>query len=301
MRKRRRLSSEVFNYAKTTLNAALGRVGYRLGKIDKFIVDLRQVTADPVEGCYRAGGRPFLLEVPLERCRILPASGFSCVAPNPFLDTMLAHAAGKATGYKASPLRRFYETWQPASAAEVVGLADGAAEPLRAAPPLGFVFPWGGLDPAESHILWQRIIAADYREHGISHSAQAGWKGWGPIDEEIGGLEFARLVSVYEAVKAQGYRRNDEFNGDIGGVALCNDDGFAVLVTAGHHRCAALAALDYRSAPIRFLAADIIRRSEVMHWPNVRSGLFQPEQALAIFDRLFSGRQPAGCVWPPTG
>ncbi|MNL59036.1 hypothetical protein D3C87_1827260 [compost metagenome] len=108
--------------------------------------------------------------------------------------------------------------------------------------------------------------------------------------------EFRRLTGIYDAIAREGYRRSDAPDGDIKGVVLVGGDGFRVLVTAGHHRASALTALGKDTAPIR-IDNPVVRRSEAGAWPNVRSGLFSEAQALAVFDRLFAGAQPAGCRW----
>lgn len=282
------------------VKSLLGRVGVQVVRVGKGVIDLRAVTGDSVEAAYRAGLRPFLIKVPLASCRVLPGSGFACTATagNPFVDTLVAYAADKQLDYERSPLAGFYAVWQPQTLVSVLGLEEfTVSRELGAAPPLGLTMPWQAWTPAEAEKRWASFIELDNREHGTKVGIGGGWKAWGPIDPAVAKQEFRRLTTIYEAIARDGYRRSDAPDGDIKGVVLQGSDGFRVLVTAGHHRASALTALGEVSAPIR-IDNPVIRRNEAGAWPNVRSGLFSEAQALAVFDRLFAGGQPAGCRWP---
>jgi len=63
----------------------------------------------------------------------------------------------------------------------------------------------------------------------------------------------------------------------------------------GDHRRAVLAALGWSHAPIQFTDM-VLRREDVKSWPNVQNGLFSSAQALRVFDRIFEGHQPVGCL-----
>jgi hypothetical protein len=275
------------------LNGMLGRAGLRLVRKESAVIDLRGETEDPITAAYRAGVRPFVIEMALADCRILPGLAFACVVGrgNPFIETLVDFAAGRGD-YESSPLPRFYRDWRPQSAADVLGLGD-AVPGLAAAPPLGFVMPWASLTPKQAEARWIGLIEADNREHGAGTDAAAGWKSWGPVSDVVGRLEYRRLIAVFESIRQGGYRRSDEDNGDIKAAVLCRGDAYAALVTAGHHRAAAAAASGMGTVPVRIDNA-LVRREDVRHWPNVRSGLYGEAAALALFDRLFEGRQPEG-------
>lgn len=66
---------------------------------------------------------------------------------------------------------------------------------------------------------------------------------------------------------------------------------YRVMISRGQHRIAALAAMGAKTAPVRLLP-KIIARSEASLWPNVDRGFYTVEQAMAVFDRIFEGRQP---------
>jgi hypothetical protein len=285
---------------RSIVSSLLGRFGMQVVRAGKVVADLREVTDNPVEAAYRAGLGPFLIDVPLVDCRVLPGSGFACTATagNPFVDTLVAYGANRQLDYQGSPLSGFYATWQPRTLIAVLGLDGLVVSPeLEAASPLSLVMPWQAWMPREAEQRWTHFIELDNHEHGTKLGTGAGWKGWGPLDPTVGQQEFSRLTGIYDAIERDGYRRSAAIDGDIKGVVLQGDNGFRVLVTAGHHRASALAALGRSSAPVR-IDNPVIRRTDVAAWPNVRSNLFTHTQALAVFDRLFDGRQPPSCRWP---
>lgn len=292
MKYRQNLASKVARWSRKSVNSILRQAGVRLSRIDE-IVDLCNVTNDPVEGAYRAGRNPFLLDLPLAHCRILPCTAFPCApgSNNPFVETLLGYACGDVLTYEQSPLANLYRSWQPKSAAEALGV-DGPAS-LTGISPLGFTMPWSGLDPAQSLGYWQSVIEIDNQEHGARAAAALGWKAWGPVDPLIGALEFRRLTEIYDSIRQNGYCRSNKPNGDIEAFVLSGDGEYRFIVTTGHHRSAALVALGKETATIRLQGSDIVRRIEVETWPNVRTGLYTAAQALAVFDRLFDGRQPS--------
>ena len=295
-----RRPSKFVRLARLGVNSMLARAGLQLSRTNALLTDSTEAYDDPVEAGYRAGLSPYLLDIALEHCRVLPSTAYACASHrgNPFVDTLIGYARGEIKNFEQSPLAGFYRTWQPLSAADVLGLTgDDVAPELLQAPPLGFVMPWNDWSPARAEQRWAGIIEADNREHGGLGKAKLGWKSWGPVDPTIGQQEFGRLISVFDSIKTRGYQRSEAGDGDIKGVALHRAGEFRVLVTAGHHRASALAALGRTTVPIR-IDNMLVRREDAAAWPNVRTGLFTKQQALALFDRLFEGRQPASCRWP---
>ncbi|MBL0407450.1 hypothetical protein JKG68_26385 [Microvirga aerilata] len=276
------------------LNKALGHVGLKLVRRDARIIDLRKVTNNLSEGFYRAGGSPFVVEVPLAGCRSLHTAAFPCTreSNNPFVSTLLSYQNEACSGYARSPLQEFHIGWQPSNAVEALGLDPESASPdLASSPPFGWVLPWMSETPQEFAAFWINIVAADYKAHGFRLDASHGWKVWGPVSDEAGNAEFSRLIRVYDSIRHRGYMRSSKRDGDITGTVLTKDSESRVLIGAGQHRVAVLAALGCDTAPVRIYSPHI-RRSEVEYWPNVRSKLFSVEQALEIFDRIYDGRQP---------
>lgn len=279
---------------KASIRTALGKIGLEPVRHDTAIYDARGLTTDPIEAASRAGLRPFLIDVPTENCRIMPGAAFACAAGvgNPFVDTLAQYAAGRLTGYSGSPLNDFHRQWQPQSAVKVLGVGpQGLGNGLETAGPFGMIMPFSPQSPQDAERRWRQMIENDNIEHAISGDAAMGWKGWGPVSLELGEAEIVRLTRVFASISERGYVRNDTRDGDIKGVVLFDGKDFRIMITGGHHRAAALAVLGHATAPVR-IDHPIARRAEVIHWPAVTSGYFDPGAALAVFDRIFAGRQP---------
>jgi hypothetical protein len=61
-----------------------------------------------------------------------------------------------------------------------------------------------------------------------------------------------------------------------------------------------LSALGHRTVPVQIGAKlpVVVDRDDADDWPNVVAGIYTPDQARAVFDRMFEGRQPAGLRGP---
>jgi hypothetical protein len=120
----------------------------------------------------------------------------------------------------------------------------------------------------------------------------------GPKSAEAGSHNYRRLVDVMNAIRRWGYWRTNRDTGDIDGIVLSRGRSWTLFVLGGQHRSAALAALGYRTAPVRVQnAASLVDRDEVETWPNVRNGLFTAREAAELFDRIFEARQPPNFPW----
>lgn len=267
-------------------------------------VDLRRSTDDPVEMCYRVGRKRFIVDVALERCRAFGATAQRCTAAanNPFVDTLVLYGQGKCRSFADSPLHHYYETWQPASLAEAMGItADPANEALNA--PLHVpALPWSrsrtGLE-REKRLALQEFRAAQ-RRAGIEGGEVDGILSYGPVTPAFGAVTFVRLATVYDSIRVHGYRPEQAGASHIMAQLLMRDGDYRVFIRSGKHRIAALGALGYTAVTVqlarRYFPA-LIHREDAGSWPLVRSGLYTRDQAVALFDRIFEGRQPAGCVY----
>lgn len=255
-------------------------------------VDLRGRVADVWEAVHASPDRPFVMEVELSDCLGLGPAAFRCHADggHPFIDTLQAVMDGTARGYDASPLSAYYAAWQPACAAEVLGL-DPAHPEWGALPPLASALPWDIRDPLAHLRFWRHVCESDYRLNGFELTAETGWKGWGPLAQVAGEAEFLRLRRTHESIRRDGYRRHAAHDGDIVAQVLCHGDRLRYLLGPGQHRVAALAVLGHTRVPVR-IDPHFVRREEAGVWPNVRRGHYGADQARALFDRIFVGRQP---------
>ena len=259
-------------------------------------LDLRGQGVTPLDALYVAGGRPVILDIPVERCRT-----FRCIAysldretANPFYHTVRAIAGGATDRYETSPLQRFYSAWQPRSAADLMGLPD---HPILSDLPPVSVRPWRNQMPEEALASTLKAVARDNAQHGHALSAADGSPAYGPVSQAKGELEFARLTAVTTSISTKGYSRHPGRDGDIGGRLLVRGTDWAVDIQGGQHRAPTLAALGWTHVPIRLdldLPGGVTRRDDVQAWPLVRQGVFSTNDAITLFNRMIEGRPPPG-------
>jgi hypothetical protein len=255
-------------------------------------LDLRGLALHPLEAKARAKNRRYVMDLPLALCRGHRAAAFPCVpgAGHPYLETARALLADPALPYEATPLARYYACFQPATAADYLGVAS--AHPLLLAPPAAVFLPWHPPPPPDLAQTRRAALERENRAHGAPLAAGHGFHHYGPVSPAKGALELSRLTSVLDCIKAEGFRLLPGRSGLPRAQLLTAGDDWRALVGNGQHRVAALAALGHATAPFWPLP-DPVRREDADAWPSVRAGVFTPAQALAIFDRLFAGRQPA--------
>jgi hypothetical protein len=277
--------------AKGEIVARLDQWGWRLARAAP--LDLRGETDDPIAAGYLADGRAFVIDVAMDRCR--RGWGAVCFALgqgslDPIVRTARAHVRDSCTAFEGSPLARYYEHFQPKTAAEVLGL--DASDPFNEMSPLAVQMPWSVTVSLETR---RAMIRKENRGHGVSLDAEHGWYGFGPVSTQKGCLEMSRLARICGSIRKHGFRRRDNMDGDIRATALIGDKGWVCWIGSGHHRIAALSALGYARVPIRFMSGGfgpLVRRADVDAWPQVRNGLYTRGQALVVFDRILEGRPP---------
>ncbi len=254
----------------------------------KELVDFRGEDISPVEAERRAGGRKFVVDVPVEKIR---AAGFSGADPqNPFVLTLRAYGEGRCGCFRGSLLENFYERWQPFA----------GSDPAEARRPS----PWSARPPRPANTAAGRLQRGEFlriaSEMGLPVGEMRGHILGGPVTEAFGEVTFRRIARIYDSVREKGYRPEDSPGGHLRGHCFVRGDDFRVSVGSGKHRVAALLALGWRVLPVQMGPPKIpvlIRREEADEWPGVRGGLSTREEALAEFDRIFSDLHPSG--WRP--
>jgi hypothetical protein len=254
------------------------------------------------------GGRPpsgaRVQEIPLDHCRTLGPLAFPCgpESRDPMAATLVAYRLGSCTGYEGSPLERFFELWQPATLAEVVGIDPAVASGRLLAPATGDTppLPWkptshgahaaGRLDRTDLRRVAQQI--------GVSPETLRGSIFYGPVSSDLGRVTFQRLVELHDSIRRRGFRPGRGGRPHLDGQLLVRDGDFRVVIVSGKHRMAALSALGYERAPVLLghKRPPVVLREEAASWPHVVSGTYELEQALDVFDRIFDGVQPMELV-----
>jgi len=276
----------------------LGRLRWQVQQVLKNArppVDLRNVTKDALEAYYRAPrSAGFVIDVNLDRMRTFGSLGFSCAPEggSPFAKTLLAYEQGRCRTYQDSPLRRFYETWQPANLAETLLIVPAqAGDQLLGLPPIPWLVPWSGGADWERWIGQTRTqVARRTRRLGDGYALN---RFCGPVSERYGEMRLASLLKVYRSIRGGGYRPASHIRANL----LVREGECRVLISDGNHRAAALAAAGFDTIPVWVAGKDkygpsVVWRGDVSSWPVVRSGLLAQDQALAIFDRIFDANSP---------
>lgn len=254
------------------------------------LVDLRSETNDPIEALYLSAGRPFLVNIPVNRCRTF---GLALDRDNPLVRTLREYGEGRCTKAQDSCLAEYYRSWQPATVAEALGLsAETLSSLLRQPPDNGLLLPWspGASLNDRSTRLARMEVQELSRELELEPALIDGILYYGPVSDAFLELTFQRLVRIYEAIRQQGYLELGS-NRVRGRLHLSREE-WRVHMISGKHRIAALAALGHDLVPLQIGPGVPVRRNECRAWPNVANRTFSESEALDVFDRYFDGRYP---------
>ncbi len=265
--------------------------------------DLRESSAGALEAYYEKDGEPCIVNVALDECRWIGASGlsYSHDSLHPYIRTLVDYGRQIHTTYEGSYLERYWAAWTPSNLAEYLGLDAGACHPLLArTPPLHDILPWSPSDRI-SYMQEERWMRrSDYR--ALCEAGAPPARSCGPKPEWFGTTRFARLVSIYESIKQNGYVIRDDatlphWQRHIVVKCLVRGSDVRLVVAHGQHRASALSALGYETVPAvvhsgSSRGAVMVRRGDAAHWPLVRRGIFSQAQALSIFDRIFDAVPP---------
>lgn len=262
-------------------------------------VDLRSTSVGITQAFEICNGTPFLLDVPIADCRGLRGLAFpcDCNSTHPFIVSLNEYRINKDIKSIEQVLALFYETVEPSTVGQLLGLAEKISHPFLSLGPLCYEYPWDGIPNARLQKTRISSITREAVSHGAANVYQ-GWHHFGPLSKERVSLEASRLVRVYEDIAQSKYKRNNSSDGDIEGIVLQCDKENKVLITQGHHRIAALSVLGHEKITVRFgksVTAPLVIRDQVEQWVGVNNEGFNLDDARIVFDRIFLGEQPAIC------
>lgn len=267
--------------------------------VDYGYSDVHPIDVGPVAAVYAAGFQTAVVEVGLSDIRWSRLGLGLDPVTNPFVRTSIAQRTDPGVGYDGSDLEAHYGSWQPATAAEVLGLdrADlGPADlgPIAGQPPAAVILPWeadAGLGDARARLervdRWNR---AEARGAGTTADLDDGHKHFGPVSDTLGRMEFERYARLTASVARNGFQHRVA-EGHIGAQLLVAEASVVAVVTGpGLHRAVVGAAsgLDHLVLAID-KSPSLVRREDAPHWPGVRSGLFTRVAAERVFDRFLAG------------
>lgn len=230
----------------------------------------------PTDAIYET--RAVVFEMPLHDCLYPHGMTYAPTGPHPFVQTLHAYRNDRTLSYEDSPLKRFYDRFQPASILELLYPPD-VVERYRHARLAEF-----STTSFQPFLPWDSGAVRATGEKGLG--AKHGHQGFGPVSEEKGRLEFERLQSTFESIERHGYRPRSGPDGEIRGYFLTDGPRARFVVRAGQHRVASLAALEHDVARVAFLPrfTRAIDAATIPQWPLVRRGIFSEELARTFVD-----------------
>jgi hypothetical protein len=218
------------------------------------------------------------------------------------INTVRLYDEGKCDRYVGSPLQFYFESFQPQSMAEGLGLVDrSSGSAVWKTPPYAAVLPWRSIN-----VLIKERTSQQRRNRGLlnvlSRSGRelegelSGTIAWGPVSQGFGEACFLRLTSLFRSIKTNGYRfppPDQPLRVEI----LIRGGRAVIEPTSGKHRIVAIAATKLASVPVYLGGKNsaIVRRERASDWPLVKEGFFDVKEAEAIFDSVFDGVP----VWTP--
>ncbi len=237
--------------------------------------------ARPLDAVYSQSRVVF--SVPIERCRTPYFLSFLTDGSNPYVETARDYCEGKHTIYEGSCLYHYYERCRTdrrndAFAAFIIALGESHPPFLMrvtegSRPP----FPWEPDTPSRERPPRGR-------------PASAGSNADQEYPHEKARQNFSRLTNLCESIQNRGYLPTSAPDGEIRGFFLKRGDDYRFVVEAGMHRTAVLSALGYDKIRATFHGNHprAIHLADLADWPQVRTGVYEPELAEKFFLRYFS-------------
>ncbi len=222
---------------------------------------------------FRFRHNDWMYSAPLTKMVGRPLFGYGPQSWHPLVAGCLELIAYPDMPYQDSVLRRFYQTFAPATIAEAYGLNDPG--------PLADV-------PAASLFEAFYLPRPPY-DDPFCTDFPSGTPVFGPQSEKDGEIEWKRLRSAVLSVQQYGYRP-DLFERGLATATILKSQGeVRYHIHHGLHRTAVLAALGVERMDIGVYARApwVIDESEAHLWPYVKSGFLTEEQAIATLRRYF--------------
>lgn len=282
------------------------RIWQRIGPRHYPVPDLSREAAGSLEAFYAYRGAPCLIQCRLSDCRWFGPTGiaYGRDSLHPYVQSLRQYIDGECRDYRGSCLEAYWQGWQPATLAASLGLTSEGAHPwLRMAPPLSDFMPWS--DVTQLHLLRALVEPLSPAEGAVRPKvSDTAVRQVGPKPDWFGERRLNQLVALHRAILQEGYRyraspRLEYFHQHIVVDTLVRGDEVRFVVANGQHRASVLSVLGHESVPMLVHVShrrgpSLVRRDDCHNWLLVRRGIFTPDQALEIFDRVFEGRQPPG-------
>ncbi len=204
------------------------------------------------------------LDCDVGRCVSLYGFGFSANDWHYLASTMRQYLAEPNIHYRDTHLWAYFQKFQPRDMCESLFGKNCDDKELSEAlmryrDPERGPMPWTPT-PAFERAAPAAVFAGDY----------------GPMEDELIAERFRRVVSVVDALKSHGYRRDMLSDPDdtIRGVLVKHGNDWKMVLIGGNHRASALAALGHKTIPVQSHRGlpGMIDIANAAAWPCVARG-----------------------------
>lgn len=257
-------------------------------------IDLLGQTNNPRIIFYKSlPSKQVIIEGKIEHGRGLDIFSLSQDSNHPFIYA-ITHSIGKSDFRHSikTILMEYYNNVRPFNIGCWLGVDINKEHRLYSEPAWSTLFPWENVSIDKKKHERKICAIEDNKEHGSNYDIFKGWRNFGPVSEEILNIETNRLVKLVESIQKKGFIRenSDGTSNDIGAIVLMKEDGsWRWLVEyGGQHRAAVLSALNYKLIPLKVW--QVIDERDVNVWPNVISGVYSRQEALAVFNTMFDSK-----------
>lgn len=267
------------------LRRLVNRVGFDIVRREKTLpADLTaEEWSHPLELINKYKGRDIILSVPVRDIYFQGERG-SKKSQSFYIRTIVEYFSGKRTTYEDSYLQRYYESFQPKNAAEFFGITVENDSKLLQVSAWAATLPWESIAPEEK--IKRRIEnqVKEAKDLGLNLDYADGHNQFGPVSARKGEMEFSRLVLTAKSIARYGYQKK---YGYPTANLLIDNKNYVFNIRAGHHRVAAMCALDYDEIHLFLPATNIKRFSEYFAWPGFLSEIFTLENIKEMKNKYF--------------
>lgn len=247
---------------------------------------------DPRYYAYLAKGRSFITEIPIEKCMFMGVLAYQAgkKSDSPFVVTLNDYLTKEHTTYVGSYLEKYYANFQPKTANDLLNLDGEISEIIKSHFPKPSARYWLYPPNDVQGKRLDQVIKSENHRYGLKAGIEAGHPWYGPVSKEKGELEFYRLTNVLDKIKDEGFRYSIKGIDNIKGFFVVKNDDWRFVVIGGHHRVAALSALNYKTIIVQTIQEGlngIVSIDDIKYLPIVIEGYLSHLHAESIFESYF--------------